>query len=48
MYYVCVLQGLNIAESCNMFLEMLGWDVERLWRERPLEQYPDVNNSMAK
>jgi len=38
-FHFTVSMGLNIAESCNMFLEMLGWDVERLWRERPLEQY---------
>ena len=37
-----------LAISCNMFLEILGWTVERLWKERPLEQYPDHDNSMAR
>lgn len=47
-FHFTVSMGLNLAESCNMFLEMMGWTVERLWKERPLEQYPDPENSMAK
>ncbi|GAX76701.1 hypothetical protein CEUSTIGMA_g4147.t1 [Chlamydomonas eustigma] len=46
-FHFTVSMGLNIAESCNMFLEILGWNVDRLWTERPLEQYPDASNSMA-
>ena len=47
-FHFTVSMGMNVAESCNMFLEILGWTVERLWRERPYEQYPDPENSMVK
>ena len=30
-----------------MFLELNNWTVPRLWRERPVEQYPDPSNSMV-
>eukprot|EP00955_Chlamydomonas_euryale_P033113 347172-Chlamydomonas_euryale.AAC.3 len=46
-FHFTVSMGLNIAESCNLFLELVGYDVQRLWEERPLEQYPDPENSMA-
>lgn len=25
------LQGFNVAESCNLFLEVCGWTLEKLW-----------------
>uniref|UniRef100_A0A7S0WZB7 JmjC domain-containing protein n=1 Tax=Chlamydomonas leiostraca TaxID=1034604 RepID=A0A7S0WZB7_9CHLO len=31
--------GFNIAESANLFLEVMGWTFEKLWLSRPVEQY---------
>lgn len=30
-FHFTVSMGFNIAESCNMFLEMMGWTVQKLW-----------------
>jgi hypothetical protein len=27
-------QGLNLAESANMFLEVMGWTFDKLWKVR--------------
>jgi len=35
-FHFTVSQGLNIAESCNMFLEVMGWTFEKLWKVRGL------------
>lgn len=31
-FHFTVSIGLNVAESCNMFLEVLGWTFEKLWK----------------
>jgi len=33
-FHFTVSQGLNLAESCNMFLEVKGWTFEKLWKVR--------------
>lgn len=33
-FHFTVSQGLNLAESCNMFLEVMGWTFEKLWKVR--------------
>uniref|UniRef100_A0A7S3VMN3 JmjC domain-containing protein n=1 Tax=Dunaliella tertiolecta TaxID=3047 RepID=A0A7S3VMN3_DUNTE len=47
-FHFTVSQGLNLAESCNMFLEVMGWTFEKLWKARPLEQYPNEVDDMAR
>lgn len=31
-FHFTVSQGFNLAESCNMFLEVMGWTFEKLWK----------------
>ncbi len=33
-FHFTVSMGLNVAESCNMFLEVMGWTFDKLWRVR--------------
>ncbi|GFH25843.1 JmjC domain-containing protein, partial [Haematococcus lacustris] len=40
--------GFNVAESCNCFLDVMGWTFEKLWLARPLEQYPETEDDMAR
>ncbi|KAF5836349.1 hypothetical protein DUNSADRAFT_6036 [Dunaliella salina] len=47
-FHFTVSQGLNLAESCNMFLEVMGWTFEKLWKARPAEQYPNEVDDMAR
>ncbi|KAJ9524803.1 hypothetical protein QJQ45_024431, partial [Haematococcus lacustris] len=47
-FHFTVSMGFNIAESCNCFLEVMNWTFERLWRARPLEQYPEAEDDMAR
>jgi len=37
-FHFTVSQGLNLAESCNMFLEVMGWTFEKLWKVRVRSQ----------
>ncbi|KAJ9513215.1 hypothetical protein QJQ45_029516 [Haematococcus lacustris] len=47
-FHFTVSMGFNVAESCNCFLDVMGWTFEKLWLARPLEQYPEAEDDMAR